>query len=546
MADFNDVINQLKENNVKEAKRDSRYNKLSEERDISTKNAIEEVSANISNIPTTPPPKPEEPEPDPPNPEDIKQTTFLGKLVNRLTGNKGAEEEKAKKEAAADKKQFSILSKIAGGIGGILGNVKDKAKKVGKGLFDVLKGLAIGGAFFAIAEFLKSPMFTKVVDYITNTVMPAVNKFYDETIKPMFDSVIDFFMNDAFPAIKKFVNETLLPLLKDVYDNVIKPMFDGLKAFAVNSLFPAVKDIFAKFGETYDKIKPSLDSLMKFLKETTLPALFEGLKKQMVIVKDIFMKIADFIGNVITGDFSKAFDNLGDIGKLIVKAIDNAISTVLKMVGLDFEGNVSDVIGRFFDGIFKSIKDAVNGVLNSIEDLIRAVPGIGDTVADTIFGEQTAEEIALKEEKKRQAEIAEKEEERQQRALELYAQRKRIDDKIAEEQARITRSESGMDEYFGSERGGIRTSKTRIDRLNFERERLQKQLVANMPTANDNEQRTNQMMQDQAKMQQGQRSSVAVVTDNSKSSISNSSSVKSVSTFAGNPDLAIRMATQTN
>ena len=62
----------------------------------------------------------------------------------------------------------------------------------------------------------------------------------------------------------------------------------------------------------------------------------------------------------------------------------------------------------------------------------------------------------------------------------------------------------------------------------------------------ENEQRTNQMMQDQARMQQGQRSSVAVVTDNSKSSISNSSSVKSVSTFAGNPDLAIRMATQTN
>ena len=30
---------------------------------------------------------------------------------------------------AADKKQFSILSKIAGGIGGILGNVKQKAKK---------------------------------------------------------------------------------------------------------------------------------------------------------------------------------------------------------------------------------------------------------------------------------------------------------------------------------------------------------------------------------------------------------------------------------
>ena len=390
-----------------------------------------------------------------------RNTTLLGKLTNRLTGNKGAEAEKAKEDAAKDKKQSSLLGKIAGGIGGLLGNVKEKAKAAGKGLFGILKGLAFGALFIALTKFLQSPMFKQVAEYIANTVVPAVQKFYKKVIKPAFDAVVDFLMNDAFPAIGKFLTKTLIPLLKDVYKNIIKPMFDGLKDFAKNSLFPALKEIFKKFGEVYDKIKPSLDELMKFFKETTLPVLFDTLKKQMVIVKDIFMKLADFVGNIVTGDFGAAFDNLGDIGKLVVKAIDNAITGVLKMVGLDFEGNVSDVIDRFFDSIFKSIDDTIDGLLESIENLIRALP-LGGVIADKIFGEQTEEEIALKEEKKKQAELAEKEEERKLAALRILEQKKRIDDKIEAQQARINRSEAGMDEYLLGEKGGRRVSQGRL------------------------------------------------------------------------------------
>ena len=475
-----------------------------------------------------------------------RNTTLLGKLTNRLTGNKGAEAEKAKEDAAKDKKQSSLLGKIAGGIGGLLGNVKEKAKAAGKGLFGILKGLAFGALFIALTKFLQSPMFKQVAEYIANTVVPAVQKFYKKVIKPAFDAVVDFLMNDAFPAIGKFLNETLIPLLKDVYKNIIKPMFDGLKDFAKNSLFPALKEIFKKFGEVYDKIKPSLDELMKFFKETTLPVLFDTLKKQMVIVKDIFMKLADFVGNIVTGDFGAAFDNLGDIGKLVVKAIDNAITGVLKMVGLDFEGNVSDVISRFFDGIFKSIKDAVNGVLDSIENLIRAIPGIGDGIADSIFGEQTKEEIALKEEKKKQVELAEKEEERKLAALRILEQKKRIDDKIEAQQARINRSEAGMDEYLLGEKGGRRVSQGKIDRLNLEKSRLEKQQLKLMPTANDNQKRTDQMMKDQARMQQGQTGTTIINNDQStKTSNQNNQNVSTVQ-FVGNPSPGFKQAAGSN
>ena len=474
-----------------------------------------------------------------------RNTTLLGKLTNRLTGNKGAEAEKAKEDAAKDKKQSSLLGKIAGGIGGLLGNVKEKAKAAGKGLFGILKGLAFGALFIALTKFLQSPMFKQVAEYIANTVVPAVQKFYKKVIKPAFDAVVDFLMNDAFPAIGKFLTKTLIPLLKDVYKNIIKPMFDGLKDFAKNSLFPALKEIFKKFGEVYDKIKPSLDELMKFFKETTLPVLFDTLKKQMVIVKDIFMKLADFVGNIVTGDFGAAFDNLGDIGKLVVKAIDNAITGVLKMVGLDFEGNVSDVIGRFFDSIFKSIDDTIDGLLESIENLIRALP-LGGVIADKIFGEQTEEEIALKEEKKKQAELAEKEEERKLAALRILEQKKRIDDKIEAQQARINRSEAGMDEYLLGEKGGRRVSQGKIDRLNLEKSRLEKQQLKLMPTANDNQKRTDQMMKDQARMQQGQTGTTNIYNDQSTKTSNQSNQNVSTVQYVGNPSPGFKQAAGSN
>jgi len=284
---------------------------------------------------------------------------------------------------------------------------------------------------------------------------------------------------------------------------------------------------------------------MKFFKETTLPVLFDTLKKQMVIVKDIFMKLADFVGNIVTGDFGAAFDNLGDIGKLVVKAIDNAITGVLKMVGLDFEGNVSDVIGRFFDSIFKSIDDTIDGLLESIENLIRALP-LGGVIADKIFGEQTEEEIALKEEKKKQAELAEKEEERKLAALRILEQKKRIDDKIEAEQARINRSEAGMDEYLLDEKGGKRSSRKTIDRLNFEKSRLEKQQLKLMPTANDNQKRTDQMMKDQARMQQGQTGTTIINNDQStKTSNQNNQNVSTVQ-FVGNPSPGFKQAAGSN
>ena len=438
--------------------------------------------------------------------------TLLGKLTNKLTGNKGAEVEKAKEQAAADGKQTSILSKIAGGIGGLVNKGKDAVKGAGKGFMSILKGTLLAGLFVAIAMFLKSPLFKKTIDFIQKEVMPVLIKFYD---------------------------------------NVIKPLFAAVKDFVMNSLFPAIGEMFEKLKETYEKIKPSLTKLFNFLKETTLPVLMDTLKKNFETVKKIFMKIVDFVGNIISGDFSKAFDNLTDIGGLLVKAIDDSITGILKMVGLDFEGNVSDVIGRFFDGIFKSIDDAINSVLESIESLVRALPG-GGVIADAIFGEQTEEEKALIEEKKKQAELAEKEEKRRTKQLKLLEQKKRINDKIEEEQAKLFRIKEGVTtakEEFGvlGQFGFEKSSANKMQRLNFEKNRNLKALSQNMPTANDNQQRTDQMMKDQTKLSAfGGAGTTQIFNDQSVKTSNQSNSNISTTSFVGNPSPGFKQAAGSN
>ena len=57
----------------------------------------------------------------------------------------------------------------------------EKAKAVGGGLMNILKGTLFAGLFLALASFFQSPMFGKVIDVLTNTILPGlvtVGKFF--------------------------------------------------------------------------------------------------------------------------------------------------------------------------------------------------------------------------------------------------------------------------------------------------------------------------------------------------------------------------------
>ena len=157
--------------------------------------------------------------------------------------SRSAREEIDKKERAAMMEQGTLLQKISAGIGGINLNLKDKAKKVGKGLFAILKGTLFAGFFFALAAFLQSPLFQKTIDYIFDVAIPALIEFS----KDLFKFVKDFIkvgkrVIDAF----KETGEDFRNFLKDPSWENLKELFAGDSGILLT--IGSLVALFAPFG----------------------------------------------------------------------------------------------------------------------------------------------------------------------------------------------------------------------------------------------------------------------------------------------------------
>jgi len=114
-----------------------------------------------------------------------------------------AKEEIEKEQQKINQKQNTLLFRISQGIGGILGNMKDKAKAAGKTFMDILKGTLLAGLFFAAAKFFNSPLYAEMIDFITNTLVPAIQRFYTGTLKPFFLGIKTFIEDPTFENFKK-------------------------------------------------------------------------------------------------------------------------------------------------------------------------------------------------------------------------------------------------------------------------------------------------------------------------------------------------------
>ena len=402
MSDLSLVLEQLKKNNEEETSRDKNINKnIAFSRDTNKESLLELGKTIMESVTGA-----------------GKETTKTIKDTQKNSDEKGKSGQKEdKKDAdAKDAKQTNLLQRSAQGIIAIPGAVIDGAtggaKKGLGGIFSVLSFLFGGGLFKIIGSFVKKipkfallgiPVlllslfdaedFKKFGAFLKEKVIPRISTFYNETLKPAFDSLMEFFKNEAFPAIKTFIMDKAIPAITNVYENILKPAFISIVDFLKTDGLAAIKTLFQKLKEFYTKIEPNLKALFGFLKETTFPALIEGIQKLFKDVAEIFGKIFDFLGNIISGDFTAAFGDLADIGKLIVRAIGNAIDTVLGMLGVEFEG-----------GVLNAIKGVFTGIIKTLENMIRKLPG-GDFIADKLFGERSSEELDKIEREKMMKEV---------------------------------------------------------------------------------------------------------------------------------------------
>lgn len=155
-----------------------------------------------------------------------------------LAGNASAETEKTRVQERLSK---GILKGIGGLKTGIMslstsfGNfAAEKAKALRGGLMSILKKAAFGAAAVAIIAFLNSKYWVDTKKYIMENIVPAIQRFYEGTLKPFGEGLMKFFKDPTFENFKKIFDvENPLGLVVGLAGiaTLLAPglMFKGLK-----------------------------------------------------------------------------------------------------------------------------------------------------------------------------------------------------------------------------------------------------------------------------------------------------------------------------
>jgi hypothetical protein len=191
--------------------------------------------------------------------------------------------------------------------------------------------------------------------------MKTFGKFFK-----MIKGFVGILLAVAIPALALLLNSPVFEVLKKALFDFIDYIFDTVIPFIKNEVLPAIKKFYNDF------IIPIKDFVMKFLfsEGGGIDIMLELISKQWENVKKLFNSMLDLFDNLMKGDFAAAFGNLGDIGKILMDAIDEALTAILKLglaaFGLTFDGSIGDLISNWLTSTWESIKGALRSVFESV------------------------------------------------------------------------------------------------------------------------------------------------------------------------------------
>ena len=167
----------------------------------------------------------------------------------------------------------------------------------------------------------------------------------------------------AIPALAFILNSPVFEKLKEALFNFIDYIFDTVIPFIQKEVIPRIEEFYEKF------IIPIKDFIMNFLfmEGGGIDIILDTISKQWENVKSLFSSMLDLFDNLMSGNFEKAFGNLGDIGSTLMKAIDEGLTAILKLglaaFGLTFDGTIGDVISSWLTSTWESIKAAARAII---------------------------------------------------------------------------------------------------------------------------------------------------------------------------------------
>lgn len=269
---------------------------------------------------------------------------------------------------------LTIATNIVGGIAKYLKKNKDRIKKYLVSMFNIWSEVNL-----LFADLFKS------IAYVFEA-------FASESGQELTANVIGIFA-DAFMGITELASK----LFRDILDIIVKPFVDnkeqlraaledflGVLTEVAGTIKQGIDETFSKLNEVYDEhLKPFFDSVAQGLSDLIGDFLefwngnVQPMLSQMAADFDELWKIhlQPFINKVIQYG-GKIADLLKALWNNILKPL---ISWIIK--------NILPVVTSEFMGAWKVVKTAIGGIINIVGDLFTALGGIIDFLTGVFTGD---------------------------------------------------------------------------------------------------------------------------------------------------------------
>jgi len=232
------------------------------------------------------------------------------------------------------------------------------------------------------------PALKAFSDFITKTLWPAIQSFYNSVIVPIFTSIgkaiITFWNTNAKPALmafKSFITDTLWPAIQSFYSTVIAPIFTAigtvvktvwtsviwpvLKAwwsYLTNILFPAIRFLWANVvSPVFSFIGTLIRTVWNGVIRPTLQAWWSYLNNVL------FPVIRWLWTNIVQPVFGFIGDRIRSVWNGIIKPAFDAMKKGVEAVGTAF-GAAKDAIGTAWDKLKELVKEPIRVAIEFVND----------------------------------------------------------------------------------------------------------------------------------------------------------------------------------
>jgi len=333
--------------------------------------------------------------------------------------SKSLKEEEDTEKARREGQSMTLLEKIAKNTTGLSKGIKDFVGKTPTGLKAILAGVA----FFALAKFLQSGTWKKMVSFIVDTILPSLEAFYED-IKEF-----DFTLTGE-NGLFKLIKDNFLVLLGALA--ILKPkLLFNLAKTAFFGLFNGIKFMYTEmagnfFGVKFAKTRAFMSKFKVASAAVGRGFAWTGNLLGKMVAKPLVMLKAGAI-KMMTG-LSALGRGIMWIGKFLLKnPIVLLIVAIIAIIAAvvyywdDIKQKFEDLggVAGIFASIVANVKDALSGVANKLIKAYNFLTGSDVELFDTGRAKKVTEKLeADVEEKKaaKKAQLDENERAKNQRA----------------------------------------------------------------------------------------------------------------------------------